>query len=357
MQYQEGQAATPDAQACACGTFAIGRCQRCDRAICGSHSSLQEGVRVCGTCSATARAVAARAADDAQRQREAARMTVAQFLEAAQSAGNPGLRTWTLHKTSSNWKGARHHTKHDGTVEMSGWRLGHDHVLELSGRIAWFWSSAGLLVKEGTKPKWKKVSLADQDLPNEGMIFDPSPKSYLTHGASTRPITPERLDCWLQLAAERHGIPVAVQHSPWRANPSLISIARFTEAASAVGNPGLRTWKLQKTKAVLKSRIQGAAGGYKTTVVDTFPLTGWLLDRQYVLEPTGLVHRSEPHGRWASDSQLYELEKSELDYSWVQMDYQVGGSFEDSQSIAIWLDRLLRQAASEFQIPLEAIRP
>jgi hypothetical protein len=33
---------------CACGTFAVGLCKECSRPICGIHSGMWEGVRLCG---------------------------------------------------------------------------------------------------------------------------------------------------------------------------------------------------------------------------------------------------------------------------------------------------------------------
>jgi hypothetical protein len=35
---------------CSCGTFAIGRCTSCGAAVCGDHSLLHEGKRICGRC-------------------------------------------------------------------------------------------------------------------------------------------------------------------------------------------------------------------------------------------------------------------------------------------------------------------
>lgn len=47
FEYQEADAATTVDQVCACGTFAIGRCGECGALICGDHSVLDEGRRVC----------------------------------------------------------------------------------------------------------------------------------------------------------------------------------------------------------------------------------------------------------------------------------------------------------------------
>lgn len=47
-EYHEGGAAT--AEVCRCGTFAIGRCSDCGVAICGDHSALRDGKRVCSDC-------------------------------------------------------------------------------------------------------------------------------------------------------------------------------------------------------------------------------------------------------------------------------------------------------------------
>ena len=47
-EYQEAAPAGGDASAmCECGTFAIGQCAECSRPVCGSHSKLVDGRRLC----------------------------------------------------------------------------------------------------------------------------------------------------------------------------------------------------------------------------------------------------------------------------------------------------------------------
>lgn len=48
-RYQDGSGRVSDAQ-CECGTFAIGICKRCDRPVCGYHSTIESGVRLCAPC-------------------------------------------------------------------------------------------------------------------------------------------------------------------------------------------------------------------------------------------------------------------------------------------------------------------
>src|SRR3954454_6481660 len=83
-RYHEGSGV---AESCACGTFAIGHCQRCGKAVCGDHSGLLAGVRLCTHCfraqaEKEQRATeAAKAAQEAERQRE--RASLIEELEAA----------------------------------------------------------------------------------------------------------------------------------------------------------------------------------------------------------------------------------------------------------------------------------
>jgi hypothetical protein len=69
-EYQDGVPAT--AAACACGTFAIGRCAECSQPVCGTHSGIWGGgKRLCRDC--RARASAAQAARKAEEDAEAER--------------------------------------------------------------------------------------------------------------------------------------------------------------------------------------------------------------------------------------------------------------------------------------------
>lgn len=47
--FQSGTAG-PDAPQCSCGTFAVGICKRCEHPVCGFHSGLVDGSRICGSC-------------------------------------------------------------------------------------------------------------------------------------------------------------------------------------------------------------------------------------------------------------------------------------------------------------------
>ena len=46
-EYHEGSDAVTGTPKCACGTFAIGQCQECNAAVCGDHSRLVDGRRLC----------------------------------------------------------------------------------------------------------------------------------------------------------------------------------------------------------------------------------------------------------------------------------------------------------------------
>ena len=49
-RYQDGSARSRQSQLCGCGTFSIGRCYRDGRFVCGDHSQLLEGKRLCEDC-------------------------------------------------------------------------------------------------------------------------------------------------------------------------------------------------------------------------------------------------------------------------------------------------------------------
>ena len=62
-RYQEGSGQPVGGEICDCETFAVGRCARCRRPVCGDHSRLHDGKRVCVTCLEST----ARTAEEAQR--------------------------------------------------------------------------------------------------------------------------------------------------------------------------------------------------------------------------------------------------------------------------------------------------
>lgn len=90
-RYHEGSGSVGHGPSCACGTFAIGTCHECGRAVCGDHSSLIDGHRLCSDDLVRAQAERAEAVRREQ-------ITIPQFLQRAAVAGNPGLRRWTLVK-------------------------------------------------------------------------------------------------------------------------------------------------------------------------------------------------------------------------------------------------------------------
>jgi hypothetical protein len=83
---------------CACGTYSIGRCSECHKDVCGNHSKLFEGRRLCDEHyqGATTCQEALLAEEQAQTERRIktrfneAQQCVASFLTAAADAGNPG---------------------------------------------------------------------------------------------------------------------------------------------------------------------------------------------------------------------------------------------------------------------------
>lgn len=62
VAYQEGSETGVE---CGCGTFAVGRCARCRRAVCGVHSSIRRDERLCAGCGAKEDEALARTQDAA----------------------------------------------------------------------------------------------------------------------------------------------------------------------------------------------------------------------------------------------------------------------------------------------------
>lgn len=75
------------AEACSCGTFAIGRCVDCSRAVCGDCSLLRDGRRLCRECSAASdRRVEAQRAEQARIRAEEAAVAAQGRAAAAAAA-------------------------------------------------------------------------------------------------------------------------------------------------------------------------------------------------------------------------------------------------------------------------------
>lgn len=92
FRYHEGSMTESGMPRCQCGTFSIALCKSCDAAVCGDHSRLVEGARLCLTCAqrrldvqqASADATAAAAAQrkaDAREARDAAITAIADPIE------------------------------------------------------------------------------------------------------------------------------------------------------------------------------------------------------------------------------------------------------------------------------------
>jgi hypothetical protein len=108
VRYHEGAGVATTT--CACGTFGIGVCAECGKVICGDHSQMSGGQRLCrehGRIREEASALAA-----AQ-----ARLTVEKFLALAAAVGNPGLETWTM-----EIKRMEPYTYRSGFVKKTGLR-------------------------------------------------------------------------------------------------------------------------------------------------------------------------------------------------------------------------------------------
>ncbi len=92
-RYQEVDSQSPVqiAETCSCGTYAIGRCAECRRSICGDHSGIVGGSRLCGFCTASRDAARQKADDEAKAARLAEdESCITAFLAAAAEKGFPG---------------------------------------------------------------------------------------------------------------------------------------------------------------------------------------------------------------------------------------------------------------------------
>jgi hypothetical protein len=118
-------------ETCDCGTFAIGRCVECDRSVCGEHSELVGGRRLCERHAQIAWEGEQRRKDDewstAQGRFEQECLEALDiFVRAMNAAGNPGCRGTYLIETR---KGKRKSTK------VSGWQIRGDAFILPDGAL------------------------------------------------------------------------------------------------------------------------------------------------------------------------------------------------------------------------------
>lgn len=95
----------PMTESCSCGTFAIGRCASCGASVCGDHSELYEGRRLCSAHWADEyRAAGQRAAAQEKRAVDGFDGMLDSFIEVASKRGNSGLNRFRL-CPDRGWKG------------------------------------------------------------------------------------------------------------------------------------------------------------------------------------------------------------------------------------------------------------
>jgi hypothetical protein len=145
---------------CSCGTFAIGACPRCGTLVCGDHSVLLGGERLCvsdfsaqQTADQEASRAAARQAAEAKRRLDERPLYIlAQFLEAMHGRGNPGIESFFTSNASLTKRDQRRLLNGDLTVfskpqyrsvsaDRRGWVIeanpsGHQVVLTIDGDFA-----------------------------------------------------------------------------------------------------------------------------------------------------------------------------------------------------------------------------
>lgn len=163
---------------CECSTFAIGICGECMKPVCGDHSRLLDGQRLCISHVHAKEEAAAKAAQEAW-------LTPEKFLALADAAGNPWLRSWTIRKKGKvpyQYKKAllaRTETRYKeevvGTYEIRGWPLyAKDAVLTDDGRVHGFLRGAP---HDGeSQPGMSEIDTLDEsqlkfDDPHWGTVF------------------------------------------------------------------------------------------------------------------------------------------------------------------------------------------
>jgi hypothetical protein len=77
-----------------CGVLAVGRCELCGRAFCGTHG----GQKTCEPCSVEASRRSTAAALKRERETAINLFTPTRFVALAASVGNPAIRSWTVNK-------------------------------------------------------------------------------------------------------------------------------------------------------------------------------------------------------------------------------------------------------------------
>lgn|SRR5579862_5695918 len=163
---------------CECSTFAIGVCGECMKPVCGDHSRLLDGQRLCISHVRAKEEAAAKAAREAW-------LTPEKFLALAEAAGNPWLRSWTIRikgQVAYQFKKAplaraetRYREEVVGTYEMRGWTLyDKDAVITDDGRVHGFLRGAP---RDGeSQPGMSEIDTVDEsqlkfDDPHWGTVF------------------------------------------------------------------------------------------------------------------------------------------------------------------------------------------
>lgn len=167
-------------QSCACGTFAIGACADCGLLVCGDHSRLYKGRRLCSEHVRAMEEAVARATVKA-------RLTVEKFLALAATSGNPGLKTWTIKELGevpyTSWERLRKKTRYAlgvvGEHQLRGWVILSDSFTEILGEDGRILAVAQHRVDgENLRSPEKVDKLTSHDFTNEPFGFEDHQPEY-----------------------------------------------------------------------------------------------------------------------------------------------------------------------------------
>lgn len=184
VRYHESdaRAAAGSLPVCGCGTFAVGVCADCQTPVCGDHSTLFEGRRLCDEHVVVAREAAAQA-------RAAARVTVAVFIQASREAGHPGVREWEVIRADRT------------RYTLTGWTI---RVDEGSRWWTYLLSADGAVFGRPNESKWFNHRWNHKSWETDPEVLEEN----LMTGVTLDRATAESVDVALRRLAQEHQIPL-----------------------------------------------------------------------------------------------------------------------------------------------------
>lgn len=196
---------------CDCGTFSIGQCSECKKYVCGIHSGLYNGNRLCDADYEAAEQKTKEALEEAHEAKwEVVTGQMRRFLAAMSQAGNPGMQSFPVGIDMRYRKDVWYSNNRkwwqlpiiDSRELVSGWIFGHYFTGGGRGSGGHKTDHCLVLLPNGTfRVLEKSWSEKEQFLEKYSVGLDSFRQGIY--------VTAEVFHCWIENLCKEHGIELS----------------------------------------------------------------------------------------------------------------------------------------------------